>query len=138
MRVLIDINVMLDFLQRREPFFEASASLMDEVLYGRVEGVLPAHGITTINYFLTRGTGRERGGEVMRWLLGVFQIAPSGRELLHSALALPMTDYEDAVAALSALQTGCSHIVTRNIGDFDGSPVPAILPADFLRFRGRG
>lgn len=133
MKVLIDLNVMLDFLERRDPFFEHAASVMDTVLYGKADGVLPAHGITTIHYFLTRGAEKHRSAEVMRWLLDTFEVASCGKDLLREALSLPMLDYEDAVTALAAQRTGCSHVVTRNIRDFVGSPLPAVLPQDFLR-----
>lgn len=133
MKVLIDLNVMLDFLQRRDPFFDSAAAVMDAVLYGKTDGVLPAHGITTIHYFLARGAEKQRSREVMRWLLDTFEIASCGKDLLREALSLPMLDYEDAVTALAAQQTGCSYVITRNIRDFVGSPLPAVLPVDFLR-----
>lgn len=133
MKVLLDLNVMLDFLQRREPFFDDAASLMDAVLYGKVDGVLPAHGITTIHYFVTRGAERQRSGEVMRWLLDTFEVATCNKDLLREALTFPMLDYEDAVTALAAQRTGCSYVVTRNIRHFVASPLPTMLPADFLR-----
>jgi predicted nucleic acid-binding protein len=132
MKVLIDLNVMLDFLQRREPFFDDAACVIDAVLYGRADGVLPAHGVTTIHHFLARGIEKQRAAEVIRWILNTFEVASCGKDLLLAALALPMPDYEDAVTALAAERVGCSHVVTRNIRDFVGSPVPAVLPADLL------
>lgn len=39
---------------------------------------------------------------------------------------------EDAVVDAVAERNGASCIITRNIKDFAGSVVPAILPADFL------
>ena len=138
MKVLIDLNVVLDFLQKRAPFFDDAASVMDMVLFGRVAGVLPAHAVTTIHYFLSRGSSKRQSNEVMRWILDTFEIAACGRGLLVDALSLPMPDYEDAVTALAAEQCGCSRVVTRNLRDFDGSPVPAMLPADFLRLIERG
>ena len=44
-----------------------------------------------------------------------------------------MPDFEDAVVDAVAERSGASYIVTRNIKDFAGSVVPAILPADFLK-----
>ena len=43
-----------------------------------------------------------------------------------------MTDFEDCVVAASAEAASCDHIVTRNVADFAGSPVPALPPAEFL------
>lgn len=44
-----------------------------------------------------------------------------------------MTDFEDAVVAASAEAAGCDYVVSRNVPDFAGSPVPAVTPADFLK-----
>jgi len=38
------------------------------------------------------------------------------------------------VASL-AQASQCDHVVTRNVPDFGGSPVPAITPTDFLSRR---
>ena len=137
MKVLVDLNVLLDFLQKREPFFNDAASVMDMVLFGKVGGVLPAHAVTTIHYLLARGTSKQKSEEVMRWLLNTFEIAVCNRELLLDALSLSMPDYEDAVAALAAEHSACSYVITRNLRDFAGSPVPAMLPAAFLQFADR-
>jgi predicted nucleic acid-binding protein len=133
MKVLIDVNVMLDFLQRREPFFENAASVMDAILYGTVEGLLAAHGVTTLYYFLARGAEKRMAGETMRWLLDTFEVASCDKQILTQALSFDMPDFEDAVTAMSAERAGCSHIITRNAGDFVGSCLPALPPAEFLR-----
>ena len=39
MRVLIDTNVVLDFLQEREPFVDNAARLFELIDAGEVEGV---------------------------------------------------------------------------------------------------
>ncbi len=41
-------------------------------------------------------------------------------------------DAEDAVVATVARALGSAFILTRTVGDFAGSPAPAITPADFL------
>jgi hypothetical protein len=43
-----------------------------------------------------------------------------------------LADFEDAVVATVAEGTGSALIITRNVDDFAGAPVPAISPADFL------
>ena len=43
-----------------------------------------------------------------------------------------MADFEDAVVAVVAETTRSKFIITRNVGDFAHSPIPAIAPVDFL------
>ncbi len=55
MRVLIDTNVVLDFLQEREPFVENAARIFQQIDAGEIEGVITAttiigveNGVTSI------------------------------------------------------------------------------------------
>ena len=52
--------------------------------------------------------------------------------LLIGFVMLTRLDFEDAVVDVVAERNGANCILTRNIKDFAGSVVPAILPADFL------
>jgi len=58
----------------------------------------------------------------------IFRLATSTRK----ARLLSLDDFEDAVVATVAKASGSALIVTRNVEDFAGSPVPAISPADLL------
>ena len=53
--ILIDINVLLDVLQKREPFFETSAGLLAAVEAGQIQGYIAAHSITTLFYLIQKG-----------------------------------------------------------------------------------
>ncbi len=57
MRVLIDTNIVLDFLQEREPFVEDAARLFQSIDAGEVQGFIAATTITNIYYIVRRGAG---------------------------------------------------------------------------------
>ncbi|GMV93781.1 MAG: hypothetical protein AMXMBFR82_35590 [Candidatus Hydrogenedentota bacterium] len=135
MKVLLDVNVLLDFLQRREPHFEDAASVLDAILYKNVEGVLPAHAVTIISYFLERDLKPQEVKNTIEWLLRSFIIAACDFQILTLATASTMSDFEDAVVAVSAKTAGCDYVVTRNVADFTESPVKAIDPRTFLNGR---
>ena len=132
MKVLVDLNVMLDILERREPFFGEAANVLDRVLDGDLAGVLPAHVVTTLYYFLAKSVDTKRTEEVLRWLLAHFEIGPCDASVLMAAVHLGFDDYEDAVTSVIATRSGCEYIVTRNQRDFVGSPIPALVPGQFL------
>ncbi|WP_292709970.1 MULTISPECIES: PIN domain-containing protein [unclassified Nostoc] len=46
MRILIDTNVVLDFLQAREPFVEDAAKVFAKIDAGEIEGFIAATTIT--------------------------------------------------------------------------------------------
>ncbi len=130
--ILVDLNVVLDVIQQREPHFRASSALLGEVIRGDTAALLSAHALTTVHYIVGRYQGRAKATEVVDWLLTHFGIASTGRAELVRARALDWPDFEDAVVAAAAESAGCARIVTRNVGDFRGSPVPALTPEEYL------
>lgn len=128
----MDINVLLDVFQRREPYYAASAQVVGLVTSGRLRGVCPAHGLTTLYYLARKHASKPAAEEAMDRVLGSFAIGNLDRDGWRRARMLPMPDFEDAVVAMVAKESSSSFIVTRNVGDFAASPVPAISPADFL------
>ena len=132
MKILVDLNVLLDFLQRREPFFEDAASILDGVLYRKFDGVLAVHAITTAFYLLSKGRSAESTREAVQWLIGTFEIPPCDKGALEEAIDSGFADFEDAVTSVQARRSGCEFIVTRNRVDFVRSTVPALTPVEFL------
>ncbi len=130
LRVLVDVNVVLDVLARRQPYFEGSAQVWAAIETGRAEGLLAAHTVTTLHYLLKRHTDHARAVAVLTDVLGVFEVAPVDRHVLLAALALGGRDFEDAVQMAAAASAGATHIVTRNTPDFRRSPVAVLQPAD--------
>ncbi len=64
MKWMLDLNVVLDVLQRREPFYKASARILSLVVKGKASGFLPAHALTTIHSIVTRNLGDFSGSPV--------------------------------------------------------------------------
>lgn len=132
MKVTVDINVLLDVFQKREPHYAASASVMAMIEEEEIEAVVPAHGITTL-YYLARKHGTRPDAEAaLEKVLNHFQIGNLNHDGWQRARALPMTDFEDAVVATVAETSGSTLIITRNTRDFEASPGPAIAPLEFL------
>lgn len=130
--ILLDINVLLDVLQRREPHFRASGLVIERVLQGHIPGALPAHAVTTLHYLLGKYQNSKKADEVIAWLLKYFVIAPVDQKHLNEALQLRWPDFEDAVVATCAHSLNCKAIITRNVKDFNQSTVPALTPTEYL------
>jgi predicted nucleic acid-binding protein len=132
MRVLLDTNVILDFLLDREPFSEAAAEVWQTLQQGRAEGYVSP--ITPVNvfYIARKMKGAEYARRLDVGLLAVCPASPVDDSTLQAALKLPLTDYEDAVQLASALAYQLDAIVTRDPNDFAGAILPIYSPADFL------
>ena len=133
MRVLIDTNVILDILQKREPFFTDSYRALRRALENDAECLISASAATDIFYVLRKSLGSaQQAKEHVDQLAQVVSFADVQGMDIHTALMRAMPDFEDAVVDAVAERSGASYILTRNIKDFTGSVVPAILTADFL------
>jgi hypothetical protein len=107
--------------------------VVKEVLKHNVHGLLPAHGLTTIHYILTKYIDKQRANQEVDWLLARFEVAPIGKSIFVQARNLNIDDFEDAVVAVLADVNGCDYIISRNDDDFEHSPVPALTPEDFVK-----
>jgi len=130
--ILIDINVILDVLQKREPFYEAAARLLAGVEIGRLEGFIAAHSITTLFYLIQKDKSSADARASITTLLQLLKIAPVNQSTIDQALNLDYKDFEDAVQMISALQCKADYLITRNITDFQPPLLPVIQPIDFL------
>ena len=132
MRVMVDLNVLLDVFQERVPHYEASARAISRIVGGDIVGYMPAHAVTTIYFLSRRYAGRQTAEEIVDWLLESFTLAAQGQRTFRRARGLAMDDFEDASLASSAEESGCDAILSRNVPDFRGSPVAAITPDELL------
>ena len=132
MRVTLDINVLLDVFQKREPHYAASARVLAMVQQGELSAVFPAHGFTTLYYVVRKHASRPDAEAAMDNVLKHFEVGNLALAGWIRARVLPMSDFEDAVVATVAEESGFRFIITGNTGDFTHSPVPAITPVEFL------
>jgi predicted nucleic acid-binding protein len=138
MRLLVDLNVVLDVLLDRTPHAEMAAQLWGTVERGEVEGLIPAHGFTTVFYLASKHRDAKFAREVVGDLVRVFGVAPVDEAVVQRALALGWPDFEDAVCAAAAESAGCGLLVTRDPSGFPDAPVPVVDPATALALLGRG
>lgn len=132
MKVLFDLNVLLDVVQTRVPHYRDSAEVLSRARAGEIQAVIPAHGVTTLHYIVAKAAGRPKADQTVDWLLAHFEIVAAGKETFQRARQLSFPDFEDAVVASLADAAQCAHVITRNEADFIGSPVPAVSPTAFL------
>lgn len=132
MKILIDTNVIIDYLADRIPFADHAEKVIELCEQGELTGVLTASAATDIYYILRKAIGREQTLEHLKLLLSILEIADVGKTDLLRAMELDMPDFEDALAAQCARRVKAEFIVTRNVSDFLKSAVTAISPEDFL------
>jgi predicted nucleic acid-binding protein len=132
LKILVDTDVVLDLLLDRRSFSASAAAVFALVEGSRVEAALCATTVTTIDYLLKQSVSPRQARRALKGLLDLFDIAPVNRPVLEQAFHSDISDFEDAVLAHSAALIGADFIITRNMKDFRGSPIPAIDPNEFI------
>ena len=132
MTVMLDINILMDVFLKRQPYYNASSSVVDLVSSKVLKGICASHGLTTIYYMLRKTHGSVTALSAVDRLLGDFVVAGLDQHGWARARRLAFKDFEDSGVAQVALENSSSWIITRNAADFQTSPVPAIGPSDFL------
>lgn len=131
-KILIDINIILDVLQNRQPLYSTSAQVLAAVETGLVEGFVAAHTVTTLFYLIRKDRSAAEARAVLTALLQFLAVCPLEQETLEQALNLDYRDFEDAVQMVSALRARVDYLITRNVKDYTPALLPVLSPAEFL------
>lgn len=131
-RILIDLNVVVDALYRRESFFESSAAVIAAAETRRIEGWLAAHSVTTLFYLMAKDTSPTAARVHLTRLVQFLKIAAVDGHTIEQALALPTRDFEDAVQMMAGVHAGVEYVVTRDLSGFKAGPLPALTPPELL------
>lgn len=131
-QVLLDTDVVLDFLVNRQPFAADARSIWEAGIQGRADLYVAA--ITPINvfYIVRKLRDDSTARQVVSTLLRACRVCTCDHTLLLAALASPMRDYEDATQAAAAEFYQLDAIITRNGQDYAGSNVQVLSPAELV------
>lgn len=133
MNALIDTCVIIDALQSREPFSKDAEAVFMSVANRRCVGFLAANSITDIHYLMHKALhSSEETKKVLGILFSLFDILDTCGIDCRKALTSNIADYEDAVMVETAARAGIDCIVTRNMKDYAGAPMPVYSPAQLI------
>ena len=132
MKILLDLNVVLDVLLEREEWVEEAAHLLAAAERRQLEAYVAGHTITTAHYIVGRDRSKKVAATAVTDLLRILEVVPVEKADFAQALVLEFGDFEDAVQTACAMKIGADYLVTRNEKDFKGSPIPILPPGAVL------
>ena len=132
MRVLIDLNMILDVIQERPGLHISSSAVLQLVVEEKLLAVIPGHLLTTLYYITSKHSSKDQAEMLLDWILRYFEVGIESKVIFLRAQNMHFKDYEDAVAASVAEAEKCMYIITRNVKDFRNSPVKVLTPEEFL------
>ena len=133
MRLLLDTNVTIDILTNRQPFCGDSIACYKKALLNGDKIYVSTVSVADIMY-ITRSKFSNRADQLQKVsnYIDTLRIAKINSKDLKFAFTGVMKDFEDALQAFCSKRYHIDYIITRNVKDFQFSPVKAIEPVNFI------
>ncbi len=136
--VLVDTNVLLDYLTTRKPYFNDSYAILLMCAEEKINGYVAFHSIPDIYYILRKTHDTRVRREMLLGICNILTVTSASHESVISAIKNDMfKDLEDCLQDKCAAEINADYIITRNISDFKSSKVKAVTPEQFLSITGQ-
>ena len=132
MKLLIDANILLDVLMKREPHYSDSALIWKLCETEQVEGYVSALTIANLMYIMRKELTPEAIEDVLKKLSLIFRITELTPQDIKKAAEMKWHDFEDSIQSVTAERIHADAIITRNIRDYHHSRVTAYTPSEYL------
>ena len=132
-KILLDTNILLDYLLMRNPFYNDASEIVKRCVDGNYKGCIAAHSISNMFYILRKTYSIEERREILLSICEIFDVIGIDKiKLIMGLENEDFSDFEDCLQMECAKDYGAKYIITRNIDDYKKSEIKAILPSDFL------
>lgn len=131
--LFIDSDSLLDVILQRQPYFGASAEVINVHNSDNFQCSTSVHCLLNVHYFAKKFHGEKLARNSIQLLISKLHIISEDRHLIQQAINSHFADFEDAVQYYAALSTNASFIITRNVRDYQHSAIPVLTAEEFLR-----
>jgi predicted nucleic acid-binding protein len=131
--LMVDTNVVLDLLAKREPFYDSAAKLFSLADKKKITLSISSLTFANTSYVLARLKKADKAREILRRFRVLARVLSLDDKIIDLALNdLNFKDFEDGLQYYTALENGQEMIITRNLSDFKGSRIPVMTPEEYL------
>lgn len=128
-KLLLDTNILIDFLNERDPFYQSARLAMACGRVGEFDLWVSSSQITDVVYVLSDGgKQKEIAGVLQRLqkLRAFVKVANVGPVEIDSMLASDWADPEDALVAVIAASINADAIITRDKTGYSNASIPVL------------
>lgn len=135
-KILIDTDVILDFLFDREPFSENAAKIVSLCESKEITGFVTPVIINNVYYLLRQTAKHEKVIEKLKMLVSITEVLVINKDSIIQALNSEFKDFEDALQNYSAeLNKEIDIIITRNTKNYKNSSLAVMTTDNYLKMR---
>ncbi|MDR0944003.1 MAG: PIN domain-containing protein [Ruminococcus sp.] len=132
MTVLLDTNVVLDLLQKREPFYECSAEIMQRIEKAEFNCFVSVNSLSDFFYLYAKETTISQARSALAYILEKIDVGSLDGDDCKSAMNLPIKDFEDALIMQCGLKYKVDYVITRDLKLQRNGVVNTLSPIEFL------
>lgn len=132
MRILLDTNVLLDYILLREPFTQDAQKIIALCQQEILHGAIAAQSVADMFYILRKDISVEERRKILLCLCDILHVESIDKAKLTRALMnQDFSDFEDCLQSECAVSFKADYIITRNVRDYAESKIPCLTPKDF-------
>lgn len=132
-KLLIDTNIVIDLLSKREKFYDEAAELFSRADKKELELTISSLTFANTNYVLSKLKSPKEAREILRKFKVLVDLLSLDDKITDLALSdEQFSDFEDGLQYYSAIENGIDVIITRNKKDFKNSKIPVLTAKEFL------
>ena len=132
-RLLIDTNILIDLLAKREEFYREAATLFSLADKNMITLTVSALTFANTNYILSKLKTEKEARTILRKFKVLVQTLALDDKVTELALNDDnFPDFEDGLQYYSAIENEIDIIITRNQKDFKNSKIPVMSAKEYL------
>ena len=132
-RLLIDTNIVIDLLSKREKFYHEAAELFSRADKKELELAISSLTFANTNYILSKLKSPKDARQILRKFKVLVEVLSLDDKITELALSdEKFPDFEDGLQYYSAIENQIDIIITRNKKDFKNSNIPVLTAKEFL------
>lgn len=135
-RLLLDTNIMLDFMVPSRPFSSQAVEIIGRCDEGIDVGVVSAGSLKDVYYVSRKYLGDDLARSFLKLFAEILEVAPLDRAICMTALTLDEPDFEDGVIRATAEDVRVDFIITRDTAAFRRSKVRALDSKTYVELCG--
>jgi predicted nucleic acid-binding protein len=132
-KLLVDTNIVIDLLSKREEFFQEAQELFTLADNSEVELFVSALTFANTHYLLSKYQKLEDARKTLIRFKVLVEVSALDDKIVELALVSDFKDFEDAIQYHTALENGIDIIITRNKKDFKNSKLPVMTAREYLK-----
>lgn len=134
-KIFIDTDIILDLIQKREPFYNDAVKLFSLVEEKQITGYVSPLIFANLYYMLRKADSKTFAVQTLVRLKALVKVLTIDEKTIELALSSGFRDFEDAIQYYAALGAKLKYLITRNKADYIESGIIVCTAREYLAIR---